>query len=419
MTIVARSGGMLIPFIIARYFGATNETDSFFLAFSFVFYISNIFAPSLEKLIVPYINEIKEKKISPNHFINKIGLSISVVILILIFILLMLINPIMDLFTNNVQLNNLTFNYIKYIFPLIIIILWSSLFSGVLNAFKMFSVPAISPLFRFICVLFIIILFKDVLGLYSVIIGFIIGELLRLIILMIKMNKSIGYKFSFNKIFDKDTVSFYKVGSFQIYTSLIYGILTILDRLIAARIGEGSITLYHYVERIYFIPYSLFTLGMVPVLLSYWGQEYYNNSSDNKKELISSLYSTLFKITIIICPLIWCMIYFRGALINIFLGNQIGISEYKIVLEKTLYIISLGLLPQILTVVQTNCIIIFKKTNYLFYTAFFVLLVKPILSIALIPRFGLAGLALANTFIHTSILFVYQFYIINFNADKK
>ena len=100
LTIFGRAGGMLIPFIIARYFGANNETDSFFLAYSIVFYIANIFSPSLERLIVPFINENQKLNQNPSGFISNVGWSVSVLLVIVSFFSIIILNQSFSFLSN-------------------------------------------------------------------------------------------------------------------------------------------------------------------------------------------------------------------------------------------------------------------------------------------------------------------------------
>jgi putative peptidoglycan lipid II flippase len=411
LTIFGRAGGMLIPFIIARYFGANNETDSFFLAYSIVFYIANIFSPSLERLIVPFINENQKLNQNPSGFISNVGWSVSVLLVIVSFFSIIILNQSFSFLSNNKELVNITFNYLLFILPILFIVCWSSLLSGVLNAYKIFSIPAISPLIRFISVLLAIILLQRSLGMISVIIGFILGELLRFSFLFLKSKKLVSFKLVRLKLNDK-IIKFYKIGSYQIFVSFIYGLLTVFDRVIASYLGEGNITLYHYVERIYFIPFTLLTIGVMPVLLTYWGQDFNNSVFINKVSiLISTLKNTLIKFSIIIIPIIIILILIKSQLIQILVGKNILSKDQMIVMNNTFLFLIVGLLPQTLTAIQANALIIFKKTNYLFYTSFFVLLFKPILSIILINKLNLQGLALANTITHLFVFFIFIYFI--------
>ena len=408
LTLFGRAGGMLVPFIIARYFGANIETDSFFLAYSIVFYIANIFAPSLEKLIVPFINEKQKLNQTPNHFVSNVGWSVTIILVIISSLSIFIIYQISPLISNNEQLVKKTISYFLLISPILFIVCWSSLFSGVLNAYKFFSIPAISPVIRFIFVLFSIVIFHRSLGIFSVILGILLGESIRLIFLFLKLKKAILYKIY--KYYNNDEVkNYFKVASYQIYVSFIYGLLTVIDRVIASYLGEGNITLYHYVEKIYFIPYTLFTIGVVPVLLTYWGESY--QKDNNNQRVISSLKITLIKFSFIIIPVITFLIIIKENIIQILLGGDTLSSQQIRTAESTFIFLIFGLLPQILTLIQTNVLIIFKKTNYLFYTSFFVLLIKPFLSIILIDKLNLQGLAIANTITHLFVFFLFVYFI--------
>jgi putative peptidoglycan lipid II flippase len=178
--------GFLIPFFIAAWFGVSADTDAFFFAYGLILFLSGIFAPVIESVIVPYIAEARAKNEDVGAFVGRVlGVS-GVGILVLTTVALLVIKPVLSLITRfDSQSINLIYWLLIETAPLVILLVWTSVLAGTLNAYKKFVFPAISPAFRAIVNLSIIFIFKDTLGVHAIAWGYVIGEAVRLVILAV------------------------------------------------------------------------------------------------------------------------------------------------------------------------------------------------------------------------------------------
>ncbi|HIJ53334.1 MAG TPA: hypothetical protein HPP66_09295 [Planctomycetes bacterium] len=69
---VGKAAGFLIPFFIAAWFGISSETDAFFFAYGLILFLSGIFAPVVESVIVPYIAEARTNNEDVGRFVGNI-----------------------------------------------------------------------------------------------------------------------------------------------------------------------------------------------------------------------------------------------------------------------------------------------------------------------------------------------------------
>ena len=71
-SVIGRGAGFLIPFFIAAWFGVSEETDAFFFAYGIILFLSGIFAPVVESVIVPYVAEARSNNEDVGKFIGNI-----------------------------------------------------------------------------------------------------------------------------------------------------------------------------------------------------------------------------------------------------------------------------------------------------------------------------------------------------------
>ncbi len=53
--------GFLIPFFIAFWFGASGETDVFFLVYTLIYLVSFVLGDTMGEILIPYFSDIRVK----------------------------------------------------------------------------------------------------------------------------------------------------------------------------------------------------------------------------------------------------------------------------------------------------------------------------------------------------------------------
>jgi len=178
--------GFLIPFFIAAWFGVSEETDAFFFAYGLILFFSAIFAPVVESAIVPYIAEARTKDEDIGKFVGNILSVSSIGLIVLAGIILLIIKPVLSVVTRfNAEGLNLVYRILLMTSPLVVLLFLTSILAGTLNTYKKFIFPAVTPALRAVVVLICVFTFKERLGVYAIALGYLIGEVARLIILLL------------------------------------------------------------------------------------------------------------------------------------------------------------------------------------------------------------------------------------------
>jgi len=116
--------------------------------------------------------------------------------------------------------------------PLMILMIWTSVFSGALNAYKHFRIAALSPAFRAIVTIFYILTMKGQNGVHSIVEGYIIGELTRLTILYTIFKVTSGIRIKFNLSFFKRAYNFALASSYLILGMVFYALIPIINNTV-------------------------------------------------------------------------------------------------------------------------------------------------------------------------------------------
>ena len=393
---IGKGVGFLVPFFIAAWFGVTSETDAFFFAYGLILFFSSVFAPIAENMIVPYIAEIREKGEDVGRFVGRILCISGMGLTTLVGVTLLIIKPVLSVITH---FDGQSLNLVYWLFvetaPLIVLLIWTSVLAGSLNAYKNFAFPAISPAFRAIFNIGIIFTLKDALGVHAIALGYVAGELVRFAILfmIIKIQKLFKLSLALNlthKIREFLKVSFYRMVALG---AAVFN--PIIDKTMATWLGEGNVSVLYYANIIYVIPVSFLSAGLFPVVLSHWSSSYYN--SKDKQLLFEKANKTFWVTFLISFAVTGIFVLLSKPLVYLALGrgefNPVHLSK----VQRVFIYYILGLAPYIAGSMFTRAHLILKRTKFLMILAFLNCFLNVVLNYIFMQFAGVAGIALSTS----------------------
>jgi len=236
---VGKGIGFLVPFFIAAWFGASDKTDAFFFAYGLILFLSGIFAPVVQNVIVPYIAEARAKDEDVGRFVGCILAFSGIGLVVLSGLFILLVKPILFVITRfDEQTLRLIYQLLIETAPLIILLVWTSVLAGALNTYKRFVFPAVSPAFRAVVNLIVIFAFKDVYGIHSIALGYVVGELIRLAILFVVIKRLNLFKLRLSFQLGHELWEFFKTASYLIIGTAAIGLNPFVDKIMASWLGE-------------------------------------------------------------------------------------------------------------------------------------------------------------------------------------
>lgn len=393
LTVIGRGFGFLIPFFIAAFFGTTEETDTFFLAFGLVLFIELVAGYIFETVIVPYVTQERSQKSDIGEWMGTILIRSTVILAGVLLVLLLVAKPFMSLTTQFSARNiHLGFVLTLEMVPMVLFMAWTSALNGALNAYKTFHIPVLSTGIRSLIVIILMIFFKERLGVHAIALGYSLGELARLFFSYFFFRKEIG-PLKLGRVPIPTAGHFFRSASFQTAGFSLLCLLPILNQVMASWVGTGGLSLYVYAERLRNVPSLLFSTGVVSVVLSHWANQYSfdakNFSWKKNSRIIGMLAGAaagLFLLSFLFRDALAALAFKRGEFPTERLGTVADLFA----------LMMLGFPFDVTILLCVRLLIIFKKDSLYMKLAFGKLVVNAILNVLLMVRFGIYGIALST-----------------------
>ncbi len=408
---LGKTVGFFIPFVIAALYGLDSRTDALFFAYGLTLFLAAIFSQVIECIIVPYIAESRSRDIEIESFIGQILILGGAGMAILVTGLLLIARPVLTLVTNfDEPTLDLVQLLLMEVSPLVLFATWSSIFAGTLNASKKFNLPAVSPIFRAIVTLIFMFLFMKTMGIHAIAIGYVAGELVRLIILATAVARYRMFRWSFSLKLDRRIQSFAQTASYQMLSMVLVGFNPMIDKTMVSWLGEGAVSILHYADRLYMIPVVFLTGGLVVALLSHWSIRYYETGPDKLK---SDLEKTLKYILLFTVPITIILIAMHKPIIHLALARGAFAADRIPDVGWTWVCYLLGYIPYMITTIYVRGLLVFKDTRSLMFGAIYMLSLNIILNLVLMQIWDVKGIALATSIISlfTSFYFRRRFHV--------
>lgn len=411
-----RFGGMLIPIVIAFVFGATQHTDAFFMAFAVVFFFLSLITQIFESLLLPFLAEHKlqdPSKIIP--FLFKI-VAAALPLLLAAGVLTWIFLPrALDHGSGfSPETAHETGSVFLWMLPFLLTAVFVSAMNGVLNSYKLFWLPAVSPGIRSVVVIAFIFVFYKTLGIYAIAAGFVAGELLRLvvsIVLILKM-KLLHFEKKTSAVALKE---FWHQTGYQVFALAAVQLIPLVSQWFATWFAAGDLSLYSYADKLYQIPYQIFLMGISQIFLSDWSDAYVRESlPDFRKRVIRDVGRSAL-IALVLSLIVWAVrMPSTRLLFDLFDFD----SNKSVLIADLLGWLMLGFAPAVITSLLLRVLFVMKKSVHFLIQSCGRLLLQVVLILLLIPVFGIAGIAAATT-LSTLLSAAWLFYLIRSLLEKE
>jgi putative peptidoglycan lipid II flippase len=394
-----RTGGILVPFLIAMLFGASPATDAFFFAYSIVFALFTIFSHIFESSLVPFIVKHREKPEDALAFI----LGALKVCLPAGFIITLAVAAGLSFFLKQgTSIHPETARLIPRLYlemlPALLMAMLVAAYQGFFYAHKLFWFPAVSPILRAAMMALFFVLFRDSMGIHSLTLGFGAGEALRFTAAHFVWKQTAAVRLNVKAAPLRAIFEFFHQAVFQILALVAINITPLTDSWAAAPLGAGKISLLNYADRIMQIPYLLFFYSVTQIFLSYWSESYLKQEAGDFFKHIEAEMRRVFTGALILVAL---LLVSASPLIRIVFMRSSLTEEQLQLLTVLIRWLAFGFLPGIMRVLYARLFIVIRESRFFFIQSWIELAVKVSLNLLLASIFGIAGIAAATAVTYT------------------
>ncbi|MBI4683837.1 MAG: murein biosynthesis integral membrane protein MurJ [Nitrospirae bacterium] len=405
-TIAVTFLGQILNFLtdvfIAKYFGTSWKADAYILSLLLPVVIYDLFIGAINASFVPlYVS--RQKTGDSQKFFNTV-LNSTALVTLLIGIVVILIAPyFINLIATGFspEARKLTVVLTRLLFFLVISMPVAVVLSNLLNAHNYFVVPAMGKAMNFGSIVLAIIVLKELVGIFSLVIGFFIGSLL-FIAVQVYLARRIGITFTSGILITHP--AFREMGILSLplmIASMVNYANIFIERSVAASFSEGSIASLSYAFKVVNIPVNMLILSSVSVILPLLSRYADERDIGKFNEL---LLKGLKLISFVMVPVIFGMAMFRVPLIRLlFERGEFSSHSTEITASAVLFYV-LGILGLSAVTLLTRGFYAMKDIKILSGISMTMVCVNIMLIIIMSRLFGFIGIPL--TFTITYIIYM-------------
>lgn len=322
--LVGRAVGMMVPLVVARWFGADQSSDAFYLALAVPMFLEAILATALHGALGPHYAQSRAE--SPEvaarflgHSVLAYGGSLTAVAFILSF----LVPPFFVLLadTGTPGTGSMAADLVPWLLIALPFIGVNITLATALELSGHFLLPASLPIFKAVAYLGVGGLLMGSLDVLALAVGYLVGEILQLLFLIMGLRRH-RVRLSFAGMGTPAVKS-----SIWLFLPVALGDLAIhvnalIDRVLASGLPVGELTALEYADRVRVIPEAVVGVGLLRVAFSHWS----NSFAEGRFESIRASFSQVARwLVILLVPGSAALMLLRRPVVALlFGGNEFG-----------------------------------------------------------------------------------------------
>ena len=419
VTMVSRVFGLLRDTVIAAIFGASWITDAFWIAFRIPTTLSRLLGEgALTASFIPVFTEYLQKKTKDEALeLAYNAFTFLSIILTFVSVLGIIFSPLIirvigigfvseKQFALAVFLNRL-------MFPYVFIISLGALCMGILNSFRRFASPALSPVMWNISIIVAALTLRSFFAepITALAVGVLIGGVLQLALQWPFLRKC-GVKLKFRFNFRHPGLK--QIGILLIPAMLGQGINTInilVGSMLASMLPGGSVTYLFYADRIMELPLGVFAIAIGTASLPSFSR---HAAAGNMDELKSSISFSLRLMLFLTIPATFALMTLNLPIISVLFQRGAFNTQAAIYTSEALFFYGMGLWAFSIVRVFVQSFFSLQDSKWPMIAALIALFTNVIVSLSLMHPMQHRGLALA-----TSLSAIVSVFILSFVLRKK
>lgn len=247
LVICGKALGFVKQAIIAWAFGANALTDVFFTADGYASMFGQIMGNSVPPTVLTQYIKVQKDEKRANAIIQNSCLFFGALSIIVILINTLFVNQIssaIGLAYSEEQLKDLSW-FLVAMLPVMLFTSMTGVAAGYLDSHSRFIPGRINTIFFSASIIFVVLVFRQMLGIRSLLVGFLLGYILYMIYMLILVLPKVGLSFK-NPLKNSDFISMIKR-----FVPLVIGISIVdlghlIDKVIASSLEEGSVSALYY-----------------------------------------------------------------------------------------------------------------------------------------------------------------------------
>lgn len=415
LTVISKIIGLARDLVIAHYFGTSMMADAFNLAYLFtgnIFIIFGGIGGPFYSAIVAQLPKLQDTPQIALAFLKDIIIKTFLILSLIALALYFFKSQILKLFINietQPDYFSLTSLNIDILIPLVLICGPIGIIFAILNCYKKYIEPSLSPAIVNIVLIGTVFIIGDGMNGLALAIGTSIGGIASLLFQapsLIRIKSKMGNIKAQAEELIKAKSEFYHILYPALLSTAMAQLMVFVDGFFCKGLAEGSWTSLVLANRLIQMPLGvLLTAFLVPLYPRITAEI----SQANLREVKRLLIKTLKILTLIILPGIVLAAFFAEDLIRLVFERGAFNARSTAMVSSTFFFLSFSALPFIFRDSFTRTLYSFGDSRTPLYVMLAGIVLKIILNTVLVLRMGLDGIALATSLVslfNASLLFL-------------
>jgi putative peptidoglycan lipid II flippase len=388
---LARLPAAAFPLIVAGTYGASSETDVFFLVYAGVLFVTQTFA-LVETAVVPFVPTASRRNEAEVFIATLFG---RVALLLAPFTIALATGAL--LWRHAASAADWGDGWLH-----LLILAWlpithvpAAVLSGYLNAGGRFLIPACAMGVRGLATLAVGLGLSPVLGLAAYSAGIVCGEIIAL-----------AWLFAASRV-RLSRLACRAPESIRPFWTLFLSLLAggvansskgFVDRFVASLLGPGAVSILEYAERLFLMTVSVLGAPLATVLLSRWAAVF-NGASVVAEDFRRALRKSQRVALVLGSGIVLLVLAVYASPLGQAAVDRVAADDGHLI-WLTLGMYFLGAVPYLLGLVATQAILVIRDARFVTTIAVVAAISNVPLDLIGIILLGLPGIALASTILH-------------------
>ncbi|NPV82280.1 MAG: murein biosynthesis integral membrane protein MurJ [Candidatus Aminicenantes bacterium] len=411
ISFISKFFGFFREVLVAKYFGATGQTDAFLVAMIIPGMILGLFSGGFATLIIPsYLEKKARSQETARRFVNSVFMvwgAIFIFLSVLIFIFAPFCVRIVA-YGFKGETFNLAVTLTRYLIVSGLFTVFTGMFTGLFQAEKQFFLPVFATFLGNIGLVFSLFLLHRHLGIHSWTLGQIFnsGFAFFVMLLILYWRFRFFHSLSYSQIDWNEIKNFALLLVPLVISGGLSALNQIIDKTIASSLDAGSIAALNFSTRIWQIPITLLAIPIATAVFPTFSELALNGTS--KKEYESRLDRTLSYMFYLTIPSTVFLFFLSKPLTRLFFERGAFDARATALTSFVLKMYVLGLFAHAISPILARAFYSFKNTKTPLIISAICISLNIILNILLSRLLGAAGIALATSIVMAVNIMLYS-----------
>lgn len=396
--LIMRLAGMLGLLVTNYKFGASSAMDAYNIAAAIPTTLSQLFASALESSVIPIYARVRTRGKEQASKLFSTLLNILIILMVLFTVVMLIFRQQLIVYqAPGLQAKDLAFSLTPFIFPVIVLMTLNSFMECLLNTEGKFGWPAYAGIAVPLTLATVVLIWGSTYGILMMCIGTMIGQLIQLILVIVRAHKAdIVYR-PFMDLKDANVRTIGQLAWPSLFDSLIQQLAPIADNFFASFQAAGSITAIAYVNKLTSVPVGVIFASVGKAALPYMASQAAINDMKAFKGTLR-LYTWLVGSVTIVLSI--GMIVLSEPIVFILFQHGAFTPHMTVFVSQILIGNLIGLPPMAIGFLLARAFSALKKPQLLIWTTVFTIVANAVFDYLFGLLWGTFGITLATSVIY-------------------